>query len=265
MIFAGHDPGGVCLCFNSLALLMVGKPDQALKGADRSLALAHKRAHPPTLAHALRYTGDLYHLVRNHDALLRNAEAVFALPEEQRSAAIAANARMLLGLGLILRGELREGSRELQQGLTAWRASGETIMSPYQLCRAAEGFLLAGDRNTAQALLEEAFTSQEQTGEYWVHAELLRLRGELRAMEHRAEQAEQDFSEALTTAQGQGAKMVRTAGRNQTRPPLARQGRGQAAHDLLSPVLDGFTEGSGTFDLQAAKALLALCQVDGER
>ena len=64
-------------------------------------------------------------------------------------------------------------------------------MSPYQLCRTAEGFLLAGDRNTAQALLEEAFTAQEKTGEYWVHAELLRLRGELRAMEHRAEQAEQ--------------------------------------------------------------------------
>ena len=89
---------------------------------------------------------------------------------------------MLLGLGLILRGELQDGSHELQQGLTAWRASGETIMSPYQLCRTAEGFLMAGDRNAAKALLEEAFSSQEQTGEYWIHAELLRLRGELRAL-----------------------------------------------------------------------------------
>jgi hypothetical protein len=85
LIFAGHDPGVCASCFNSLALLMVGHPDQALTGADRSLALAHKRAHPPTLAHALRYTGDIYHLVRSHDALLRHADAVFALPEEQRS------------------------------------------------------------------------------------------------------------------------------------------------------------------------------------
>jgi class 3 adenylate cyclase/predicted ATPase len=260
LTFAGHDPGVCASCFNSLALLMVGKPDQALTGADRSLALAHKRSHPPTLAHALRYTGDLYHLVRSHDALLRNADAVFALPEEQRSAAIAANAQMLLGLGLILGGELEEGSRELQQGLTAWRASGETIMSPYQLCRTAEGFLMAGDRNTAQALLEEAFTTQEQTGEHWVHAELLRLRGEIQAVDHQAEQAEQSFCGALAVARSQGTKWFEL----RVATALARHwldhGRSQAARDLLCPVLDGFTEGSGTFDLQAAQALLALCQ-----
>lgn len=264
LIFAGHDPGVCASCFNSLALLIVGHPDQALTGADRSLALAHKRAHPPTLAHALRYTGDLYHLVRSPDALLRNADAVFALPEEQRSAAIAANARMLLGLGLILRGEFQDGSRELQQGLTAWRASGETIMSPYQLCRTAEGFLMAGDRNAAQALLEEAFSSQEQTGEYWVHAELLRLRGELRAIEHKAEEAEQDFSEALSTARGQGARWFELRAATGLARHWLGQGRGQAAHDLLNPVVDSFTEGLGTFDLQAAKALLAVCHVDGK-
>lgn len=222
LTFAGHDPGVCASCFNSLALLMVGNPDQALKGAGRSLALAHKRAHPPTLAHALRYTGDLYHLVRSHDALLRNANAVFALPEEQRSAAIVANAQMLLGLGLILRGELGEGSHDLQQGLTAWRASGEPMMSPYQLGRTAEGFLLTGNKNVAQALLEEAFAAQEQTGEYWVHAELLPLRGELRAVDHQAEPAEQDFREALSTARGPRGQVVRTASRNRTRPSLAR-------------------------------------------
>jgi predicted ATPase/class 3 adenylate cyclase len=265
LTFAGHDPGVCASCFNSLALLMVGKPDQALKGADQSLTRAHKQSHPPTLAHALRYTGDLYHLVRSPAALLRTAEAVFALPEEQRSAAIAANARMLLGLGLILRGELRDGSRELQQGLTAWRASGEAIMSPYQLCRTAEGFLLAGDQNAARALLEEAFTAQEHSGEYWIHAELLRLRGELRAVEHKAEQAEQDFSEAITAARGQGARWFELRAATGLARHWLGQGRGQAARDLLGPALDSFTEGLGTFDLQAAKALLALCQVDGGR
>ena len=197
---------------------------------------------------------------RRPAALVRHAEAVFALPEEQRSAAIAANARMLLGLGLILRGELKEGSRELHQGLTAWRASGKTIMSPYQLCRTAEGFLMAGVRNTAWTLLEEAFTTQEQTGEYWVHAELLRLRGELRALEHEAEQAEQDFSEALSTAQGQGARWFELRAATGLARYWLGQGRNQAADDLLRPVLDSFTEGLSTFDLQAAKALLARCQ-----
>ena len=124
---------------------------------------------------------------------------------------------------------------------------------------------MAGDRNAAQALLEEAFTTQEQTGEYWVHAELLRLRGELRAIEHRAEQAEQDFSEALSTARGQGARWFELRAATRLARHWLGQGRDQAARDLLSPVLDGFTEGLGMFDLQDAQALLALCQARAHR
>ncbi len=260
LIFGGHDPCVCASCFNSLALLMIGKPDQALKGAARSLALARKRSHPPTLAHALRFTGDLYDLARSDTELLRNADAVLALPEDQRSAVGVANARMIKGLGLIRRGEPGEGSLELEQGLAAWRASGTTIMSPYHLGRTAEGFLLAGNKNTAQALLEEAFTAQEHAGEYWVNAELLRLRGELQAVDHQAEQAEQSFREALAVARGQGGKWFELRVANRLAQHWLAQGLSQAAHDLLRPVFDSFTEGFGTHDLQAAKALLALCQ-----
>ncbi|KLK89915.1 hypothetical protein AA309_28720 [Microvirga vignae] len=260
LIFGGHDPGVCASCFNSLALLMVGKPDQALKGADRSLALARRRSHPPTLAHALRFTGDLYDLARSDTDLLRNADAVLALPEDQRSAVSVANARIIRGLGLIRRGELRDGSRELAQGLTAWRASGTTIMSPYQLGRSAEGILVAGDRDAAQALLEEAFTAQAQTGESWVHVELLRLRGELQAVDHQVEQAEQSFREALVVARDQGAKWFELRAATRLAQHWLSQGQNQAADDLLRPVFDSFTEGIGTHDLRAAKALLALCQ-----
>jgi predicted ATPase len=265
LIFGGHDPGVCASCFNSLALLMVGKPDQALKGAERSLALARGRSHPPTLAHALRFTGDLYDLARSDSELLRNADAVLALPEDQRSAVSVANARMIRGLGLIRHGELRQGGRELQQGLSEWQASGTSIMMPYQLGRTAEGMLVAGDRDAAQALLEEAFTAEVHTGESWVHAELLRLRGELQAVDHRVEQAEQSFREALAVARGQGAKWFELRAATRLAQHWLHQGRNQAADNLLKPVLDGFTEGFGTFDLQAAKALLALCQPGAHR
>ena len=93
-------------------------------------------------------------------------------------------------------------------------------MSPYQLCRTAEGFLRA-DRDAAQALLEEAFTAQEQTGQYWVHAELLRLRGELRAVEHKAEQAEQSFA-GLSPQPGARVPDGSNCEPQPARPPLAR-------------------------------------------
>ena len=138
--------------------------------------------------------------------LLRNADAVFALAEDQRSAVDCRECENDPGAWVDPRGELQEGRHELQQGLTAWRASGETIMSPYQLCRTAEGFLLAGDQNAARALLEEAFTAQVTNRRVLGPCRVAAPEGELQAVDHQAEQAEQSFREALAVARGQGAK-----------------------------------------------------------
>jgi hypothetical protein len=71
-----------------------------------------------------------------------------------------------------------------------------------------------------------------------------------------SEAAEELYRKALTIAGEQGAKLWEL----RTVVSLARlrrdQGRRAEARDLLAPVYDWFTEGFGTPDLKAAKALL---------
>src|SRR5262245_7367165 len=96
------------------------------------------------------------------------------------------------------------------------------------------------------------------TGERRWEVELCRLKGELLlacSAEH-ATEAETCFLQALDIARRQQAKSweLRTA------MSLARlwqqQGKHAAAHELLAPIYDWFTEGFDTPDLQEAKALL---------
>ena len=108
--------------------------------------------------------------------------------------------------------------------------------------------------------LEEEIESCETTEEYWMIAELLRVKGELILMQAASSEvtaAEDCFRRALDWARRQGALSweLRAA------ISLARLRRNQAgwaeAVAVLRAVYDRFTEGFETADLRAAKALLA--------
>jgi predicted ATPase len=260
LIYGGHDPGVCASCFNSLALLIMGMPDQAIKGAERSLALADKRSHPPSLAHALRFTADVYHLVRDHEAVLRIADVILALPPDQLSAAGVANAKMLRGLGLIHGGDLKEGSAELRHGLAQWRASGSSTVSPYRLGRAAEALLIAGQREEAANLLQEAIEAQAISGDTWFDAELLRLRGKIRAVAGCWDEAEQRFLESLAAARVQSARWFELRAATNLAQHWAGRGRYDEAYRLLVSPHARFAEGFNTPDMQEAKTALASAQ-----
>ena len=100
----------------------------------------------------------------------------------------------------------------------------------------------------------------EQTEAGWYLAELLRTKGELLLLERvptALETAEQCFHQALDVARRQGALSLEL----RAAMSLARLWRGHQrvsqARKLLSPVYRRFTEGFGSSDLVAAKALLA--------
>jgi predicted ATPase len=108
------------------------------------------------------------------------------------------------------------------------------------------------------AVLAEALSAVDDTGEHFYEAELQRLKGAflLQLSLDNQREAETCFQHAMTIAQNQGAK----AWELRTATSLARlwqqQGKRQQAHDLLAPVYAWFTEGFDTPDVQEAKALL---------
>jgi predicted ATPase len=125
-----------------------------------------------------------------------------------------------------------------------------------------------GRHDEALGMLALAVAQAEQHGQHYYDAELLRMRAEIRLdMDGNAvAEAEALFGQSLQIARQQEVKLFelraatslarlwqRQGKRENPAEALAKEG---AAHDLLAPVYDWFTEGFDTRDLIEAKALL---------
>jgi predicted ATPase len=106
--------------------------------------------------------------------------------------------------------------------------------------------------------LAEALTLADTTGERWYAPELYRLRGELLLQQNSDNQAEAEtcFHHALDIARSQQAKSFELRTATSLSRLWQQQGKRQAAHALLAPVYNWFTEGFDTADLKDAKVLL---------
>jgi predicted ATPase len=163
------------------------------------------------------------------------------------------------GVLLTKQGDVVGGVRLLRSALNELRETESVLYYTAFLSVLAEA--LAGVGNVIQGLtaIDEALARSESNKEQWCLAELLRIKGELLLLagaSKAAAAAEDHFGQALDWARSQGALSweLRTA------TSLARlrqaQGRTKDARELLAPIYDRFTEGFGTSDLRAAKALL---------
>ena len=131
-------------------------------------------------------------------------------------------------------------------------------MRPYYLALLAEAHGIMGQPETGLAVLTEALTLVDTTGERVWEPELYRLKCELLLQQSSDNQADAEscFHHAIKIARNQQAKSFEL----RTATSLARlwqqQGKRQEAHALLAPVYNWFTEGFDTADLKDAKALL---------
>ena len=107
-------------------------------------------------------------------------------------------------------------------------------------------------------MLAEALTFTDTTGVHWYAPELYRLKGVLLLQQHsdNATEAESCFHHALDIARHQQAKSFELRSAMSLARLWQQQGKRAAAHGLLAPIYDWFTEGFDTADLQEAKALL---------
>jgi predicted ATPase len=128
--------------------------------------------------------------------------------------------------------------------------------------------LVEAYRHTTQptaglAVLAEAFTAAEHSGEVYYTAELHRLRGELLLMQEAAMGSLADvegcFLQALDIARQQQAKALELRAAMSLCRLWQRQDKDAVARQMLAAVYARFTEGFDTADLQEARALLTAC------
>jgi predicted ATPase len=250
--------------YASWALWYMGYPERALASSQAAQALAQERHHPFSRAIALFYAAILHQLRREPEAAREQADATIALATELEFPVWVAGGTLVRGWALVAQGQQAEGLAQIQEGLAAWRTTGGELIRPSGLAKLAEAYALGGQPALGLSVLAEALATVNHTGMRYYEAELYRLQGELvlqsglgpSGVQTPDAEAEASFHKALAVARQQGAKSLELRTAVSLCGLWQRQGKRQAAAQLLAPVYHWFSEGFDTAALQEAQALL---------
>ena len=252
----GLDPGMIARAMSSRPLWLLGYPDRAEARARETLQLARSQRQPMTLVFALLVTQGI-HLVRGEaaEALTIGDEVValcrdYGLPQEREWS------RSFQGAALAALGRLDEGIEQLADSLAVQHAIGAGLVRSAFLGVLADLFRFAGRLDDGLRAVEEGFAHAEQFGEGGYLAELHRAKAELLRLVGDQPAAEASFAAAVRHARSQEARSLELRAATGWARLLVDSGRHAEAREVLAPVYDWFTEGLGTVDLVAARALL---------
>jgi predicted ATPase len=257
----GLDLGVWCLAYIAWPLWLLGYPEQALQRSQEALTLARNLAHPFSLAHAFYYAAYLHYFRREEHAAQKQAEAAMALASEKGFPQMVATGMFTRGWALAMQGQGEEGIAQLQQGIAAFRAAAGDLDRPRILAHLAEVYGQVGQTEAGLTTLAEALAVAHKTGGRYWEAELHRLRGELLlnaecGVRNAELTAEECFQQALEIARQQQAKSLELRAAISLGRLWQRQGKRDAARQLLASVYSWFTEGFDSPDLREAKVLL---------
>jgi class 3 adenylate cyclase/predicted ATPase len=256
--YGGADAGVQCLSIAALNLWQLGYPDQALKRGNEALALAHDLSHPFTVAFAKSFVGVLRQLRREAGATQENADAVIALSAEHGLTDYLAFATSLRGCAIAEQGCNEEGIAQIQEGLTASRASGVELWRPYFLCQLAPAYMEMGRFDDGLGALIGALDAANEHEIRNYEAEALRLKGELLLKRNDSDIAEAQgcFERAIEIAPKQSSKSWELRATTSLARLFARQDHRVEARTMLADIYNWFTEGFDTADLKDATVLL---------
>ena len=254
----GLDPGVDARAHAAVCHFLLGDPDRALAVGEEAVALAKQVEFPLSLALALFWVGTV-HLDRGElDRAGQRAEEVVRLSEQLGFPLHLGVGRFLLSSTRIRSGEGGDGIAELKEAMVEMAALGASLGALDTFSTLAEGFRKGGRHEEALGALGAGLAEAERHGGHGFDAELHRLQAEivLEADGNAVAEAEALFHQALEIARRQEAKTFELRAATSLARLWQRQGKCDAARDLLAPVYEWFTEGFETRDLKDAKALL---------
>ena len=256
----GQDSGVTARAFGSVALWLLGYPDQAAACSREAVARGGDLGHPTTHALALYFAALVGQYRRDVAAVQEYAEATMALGIEHGLSLWRANGLIMGGWALVEQGAGAGGIDRLRLGLADWAATGAETHRTYFLGLLAEALGREGRTEEGLGVLAEALALTHGTGTLFHAAELHRLRGEFLQRRGPADsvagEAEACFRQAFTIARGQGTRSLELRALTSLGRLYRQQGRHAEARPLLAETYGWFTEGFATPDLREAKELL---------
>ena len=249
------DPWIAAGSYRAWTLWLTGFPQQALDQSAKTLAEAEALRHPFTKTLALSFATWLYQFRRDVDATLGAAERALEISRDQSFQFWIGWGQVLKHWSLGISGRDPSACAAISEGIVAWRAQGSELGSSYFYAMLAEVALLQKNTTTADAALREAEEFAAATSEGFPLPDIHRLRGELARQTGDAALAEHWFGKAIETAQAQDARSYELRAAISLTRLWQTSGRLDEARDLLNGILEHFTEGFDTDDLQQSMAL----------
>lgn len=246
--------------FSALLFWLMGYPDQALTTARRSVEEADAAQHFDSIVIAHCMQAWVLLMRCEYADAAQSAEAAVDISKRQKLNFLEGLARAMRGLANSAVNEAGKNIEEYRSGFKIMVDAGGRLLGPSIVACGAETLLRAGQSEAAKSALDIAFILKDESGEECWEAEMQRLRGEVTLVDNEGEKAEAEverqFLDALKTARSQEAKSFELRASMSLARLWQKQGKQQDALELLSPVLDWFTEGLDTGDLKEANSLL---------
>ncbi|MBL8289964.1 MAG: AAA family ATPase [Rubrivivax sp.] len=254
-LFGVQDPGVMCMAYSSWGLWELGRPDAAKARIDHAIAMAAEFEHKFSQAVALAYGVSILLLRGETEAALARADQCIRVCEDAGFPVWLAITRCMRGRLLCEQGDFGPGLSEMKAGYQQWLSTGSMVSRPLYLSLQAEGSILAGHLDGAQACVDEGLAVVERTGERQLESELRRLAGELALARGDAAAAESSLRQACVVALRQRRLGFALRAATSFAKLMAGDGRQARARKLLLPLLARWHEGRSTRDVQRAQAL----------
>ncbi len=258
----GFNPYVSCLLYRAAALGLQGYQDQATRQIVQALETARELDHPYTLVIAHILAAVAFQLLRQEQAVVRQAEAGVKLATKQGFPFWVASGTVLHGWSQVAAGKNQHGIQQIKSGLASMQELGACNHRTHYLTLLAEAVRRTGDRPQALQLIEEALIEGDRSGERFYAAEAWRIKGEVLLMNDGQREkgasasAEACFSTARELARQQQARSLELRAATSLARLWQRQKKKVAARRMLAQTYRCFAEGFGTKDLREAKALL---------
>lgn len=232
-----QDPGITARIMLARVFWLLGELDQVEVLVTEAIAMARELEHPFTMAFTLATASWIYSTLRNVQRTLLLTEEAIELSTKYSFEVPLAWATSFQGWALAEQGRAN-GIERLVEGLSAAQRAKASLNHTYTLALLAENHLR--NRQLADGLLaiQQAQELAATQGELCWQAELCRLKGELllAQSDQSIGAAEQCFSEALTIAQNQHAKMLELRAAVSMAKLLRKQGKSDTARGILASV-----------------------------
>jgi tetratricopeptide (TPR) repeat protein len=270
--FFGFNLNLFARSFHAHTLWMLGRSEQAMQQMQATIAQARSLAHPFSLALTLAYAAMLHQFRREPAMAQQLAAEAMAVCTKHGNPYYGLWATMLhtwaeavQGNNVQVPGTLPETEihpidgklASLQRSIENLKATESRVRLPFYLSLAVDLCLRTGEAEQGLATLHEAEALAAANSETWWTAELHRLRGELlQGQGATAAEVEACFSASIEVARRQGARLLELRATVSLARLWAAEGKQEEACQRLATLLDSFTEGWDTPDLQDAQTLL---------